>query len=50
MLEFEGEKFAAPGDFDAVLSRIYGDYMTPPPENKRKSTHYYKAYYGLDES
>lgn len=45
MLAFEGEKFAVPGNYDAVLTRIYGDYMQLPPENKRKSTHYYNAYY-----
>ncbi len=35
-LEFEGEFFDAPNDFDYVLRRIYGDsYMQLPPEEKR---------------
>lgn len=36
-LEFEGEKFLAPKDWDSVLNIIFGsDYMTPPPEDKRE--------------
>ncbi len=31
----EGEEFMAPEDSDAVLTMIYGDYMTMPPENER---------------
>jgi hypothetical protein len=27
--------FDAPEDYDAVLTAIYGDYMTPPPESER---------------
>lgn len=38
--EFEGRKFPIPGDADDVLKSIYGpDYMTPPPLEKRVSTH-----------
>ena len=25
----------APADYDAVLTAIYGEYMTPPPESER---------------
>ncbi|MEE1329126.1 MAG: hypothetical protein UHS47_11365, partial [Oscillospiraceae bacterium] len=34
-IEFEGEFFAAPEEYDYILTTIYGDYMTPPPENER---------------
>lgn len=34
-LEFEGVKFRAPSNVDAYLTRLYGDYMTPPPPAER---------------
>ena len=34
-ISFEGKKFFAPQDYDTVLKHLYGDYMTPPPEDKR---------------
>lgn len=42
--EFEGMKFFIPGDYDSILKQLYGDYMTPPPENDRYGHHFYKAY------
>jgi lipopolysaccharide cholinephosphotransferase len=33
--DFEGHKFFIPKDYDTFLTRCYGDYMTPPPENER---------------
>lgn len=44
-LEFEGKKFMAVERYDEYLRALYGDYMTPPPENKRKSHHHFTAYY-----
>lgn len=38
-LEFEGEMFRAPIDYDYVLTRLYGDYMVPPPVEQRVGTH-----------
>ncbi len=38
-LEFEGYLMMAPKDWDAVLTVVYGDYMTPPPKEKRVATH-----------
>ena len=35
-LEFEGEKFYAPNNPDAILTRLYGDYMTLPKEEERQ--------------
>lgn len=34
-LEFEGEMFSAPRDWDYMLKRMYNDYMRPLPEDKR---------------
>ena len=34
--DFEGRKFFGPEDYDTYLSRLYGDYMKIPPENKRR--------------
>lgn len=37
--EFEGEKYFGPADADSVLTRIYKDYMTPPPVEEQVNTH-----------
>lgn len=36
-LEFEGHQFWAFQDYDTFLTKEYGDYMTPPPPEKRAS-------------
>ena len=33
---FEKEKFKIPSEYDEILTRSYGDYMTPPPIDKRR--------------
>lgn len=38
--EFEGYKFPVPREYDYVLTKNYGDYMTPPPPEKQKPHHY----------
>lgn len=38
-LRFEGLDFWGPGDPDAYLRDYFGDYMTPPPLEKRVSEH-----------
>ncbi|MDR1064195.1 MAG: LicD family protein [Azoarcus sp.] len=38
-LKFETFKVNAPAGYDEYLKGIYGDYMTPPPPNKRYSHH-----------
>ncbi len=38
---FEGIKVTIPAESEKMLTRIYGDYMTPPPEEKRVSPHKY---------
>ena len=44
-LIFEGELFSVPENYDAVLTKLYGDYMTPPPPEKRLGHHFFRAYY-----
>ena len=34
-VEFEGHMFPAPKRWDEYLTKVYGDYMTPPPPEKR---------------
>lgn len=38
-VEFEGMYFSAPEEYDYILTSIYGDYMTPPPESERHFGH-----------
>jgi lipopolysaccharide cholinephosphotransferase len=38
---FEGLQVRIPDKADAILRRIYGDYMQLPPENERVGHHYY---------
>lgn len=38
-LLFEDEYFKCPQGYHEVLKRYYGDYMTPPPEEKRNNVH-----------
>lgn len=37
--EFEGNLLIVPEGYDEILTALYGDYMTPPPEGSRTSTH-----------
>ena len=37
MMAFENIEVCMPNNYDAYLTRVYGDYMTPPPIEKRPS-------------
>ncbi len=39
LYQFENEEFKGPKEFDEYLTHFFGDYMTPPPENKRYVGH-----------
>ncbi|MFR5600883.1 MAG: phosphorylcholine transferase LicD [Lachnospiraceae bacterium] len=38
-LPFCGRSLMAPKEWDKVLTEVYGDYMTPPPEHQRVPSH-----------
>ena len=38
--EFEGLKVRIPSDTEKILKSLYGDYMTPPPLEKRTQSHF----------
>ena len=38
-IRFEDDFYLAPKDADAYLTALYGDYMTPPPEDQRENRH-----------
>ena len=42
-MQFEDDMFPVPKGYDVFLTARYGDYMTPPPENKRR-IHSYPTY------
>ena len=44
-IEFEGELFKCPTNYDEYLSGLYGDYMVLPPEEERKTRHEIKVYF-----
>lgn len=46
-LPFEDTTVTVPRDYDAYLTLLYGDYMTPPPESARTSHPHY--FVDLDE-
>ncbi|KLI64932.1 LicD family protein [Aurantiacibacter marinus] len=47
-VEFEGRKIPAPRDYDRILSKLYGDYMTPPPPEKQVTHHAFEAFWRED--
>lgn len=48
-LKFRDRYFNAPRDYHKYLTKIYGDYMQLPPEDKRTSGHDF-VYVNLNQS
>jgi len=44
-LPFEDFYVTVPADYDDYLTRLYGDWRTPPPQNKQKAKHDEIKYY-----
>lgn len=44
LVEFEGKQYPAPIGADALLRRIYGDYMVMPPKDQQFSHHRFEAW------
>ena len=42
--EFNGDFFNVPKEYDYILKKRYGDYMTLPSEENRIAHHFYNAY------
>lgn len=46
-LPFEDTVLPVPTGFDAYLSALYGDYMSPPPAHQRESEHHMEIHLNL---
>lgn len=44
-IPFENRRYKCFKDYDRYLTDTFGDYMTPPPPEKRKSLHTYDTYW-----
>jgi lipopolysaccharide cholinephosphotransferase len=45
IMKFEEREFKVPIGYDEILTAIYGDYMEPPPVEKRVTHHAFQAYW-----
>ena len=48
MIPFENLSVPVTANYDSVLSHLYGDYMTPPPESKRGKWHEGQIFFDPD--
>ena len=39
MVPFETRQYRIPAEWEQILTKVYGDYMTLPPKEKRKMSH-----------
>ena len=46
MLPFEDLELAFPNNLEELLTKMYGDYMTPPPDDKKKTHYPYELDFG----
>lgn len=46
---FEKELFAGPKEYDYILTKMYGDYMTPPPLEERGKNNFGKIIYDCEK-
>ena len=44
---FENIEVYIPSEYDKILTRIFGDYMQLPPENKRVTRHHFTPYWNV---
>ena len=44
-LPFEDTEFNGPVGYEEYLENTFGDYMTPPPEDRRVSHHNFNVYW-----
>ena len=44
LADYEGRKFKAPSGYDEWLTKLYGDYMTPPSEKDKETLHHYETF------
>lgn len=49
LVEFEGHLLRAPVGYDVILTKQYGDYMTPPPVSQQVTHHGNKVYAKITE-
>ena len=40
-VDFEDGKYPVPQGYDVILTRLYGDYMTPPKESECRGSHFF---------
>ncbi|MBP3927203.1 MAG: LicD family protein [Clostridium sp.] len=48
-LDFEGRRMNFPGNIEEMLTKMYGDYMQLPPEEKRKTHYPYRLEFEQEE-
>ena len=43
-LMFEDDTYSVPAEYEKVLEKLYGDYMTLPPKEKQVTHHNFNIY------